>query len=117
MMSAVATRNSPKSWSSVSLVLASISQLVGSSAPAWYEVPGAELAGMPQVRICAGCWLAYRKYSAVTPGGMTKDTGANTNKFPGLQQKQAKKATTLYLMPTLMARVSRKLPGKNVRLD
>ena len=91
------------------------------TATAWYEVPGAELAGMPQCRICQTCWLAYRKYSAVTPGGMSsKDTagGTNLSKFPGLgQTRQAKKATTLYLMPTLMARVSRKLPGKNVRLN
>ena len=74
-----------------------------------------------QCRICQTCWLAYRKYSAVTPGGMSKDAGgpggpgaaASLSKFPGLG-KTAKKATTLYLMPTLMARVSRKLPGGNV---
>ena len=105
------------------------------TATAWYEVPGAELAGMPQVRpepeiltqsasvfsfqcrICQQCWLAYRKYSAVTPGGMSKDAPANvvgnTSKFPGLKST-AKKATTLFLTPTLMARVSRKLPGANV---
>ena len=74
-----------------------------------------------QCRICQTCWLAYRKYSAVTPGGMSKEAGgpggpgaaASLSKFPGLG-KTAKKATTLYLMPTLMARVSRKLPGGNV---
>jgi len=82
------------------------------TAQAWYEVPGAEQAGMPQFRICQTCWLAYRKYAAVTPGGMTKVE--TSTKFPGLQ-KTAKKATTLYLMPTLMARVSRKLPGDNVK--
>ena len=57
----------------------------------------------------------------MTPGGMSKDAGgpggpgaaASLSKFPGLG-KTAKKATTLYLMPTLMARVSRKLPGGNV---
>merc|ERR1719397_190813 len=27
------------------------------TATAWYEVPGAELAGMPQCRICNVCWL------------------------------------------------------------
>lgn len=88
------------------------------SAAAWYEVPGAELAGMPQCRICQQCWLAYRKYSAVTPGGMSKDVPANvvgnTSKFPGLKNT-AKKATTLFLTPTFMARVSRKLPGDNVK--
>ena len=70
-----------------------------------------------QCRICQLCWLAYRKYSAVTPGGMSKDAPANvvgnTSKFPGLKNT-AKKATTLFLTPTLMARVSRKLPGANV---
>ena len=83
------------------------------TASAWYEVPGAELAGMPQCRICQTCWMAYRKYSAVTPGGMSKDSPSNISKFPGLQ-KTAKKATTLYLIPTLMAKVSRKLPGAKV---
>ena len=72
-----------------------------------------------QCRICQQCWLAYRKYSAVTPGGMSKDAPANvvgnTSKFPGLKNT-AKKATTLFLTPTLMARVSRKLPGDNVRV-
>ena len=57
--------------------------------------------------------MAYRKYSAVTPGGMSKDNPSNNSKFPGLQ-KTAKKATTLYLIPTLMAKVSRKLPGAKV---
>ena len=45
------------------------------------------------------------------PGG--PGAAASLSKFPGLG-KTAKKATTLYLMPTLMARVSRKLPGGNV---
>ena len=48
---------------------------------------------------------------------MSKDAPANvvgnTSKFPGLKST-AKKATTLFLTPTLMARVSRKLPGANV---
>ena len=48
---------------------------------------------------------------------MSKDAPANvvgnTSKFPGLKNT-AKKATTLFLTPTLMARVSRKLPGANV---
>ena len=30
------------------------------TASSWYEVPGAELAGMPQCRICNVCWLGYR---------------------------------------------------------
>jgi len=75
------------------------------SAAAWYEMPGAELAGLPQCRICQVCWLAYRKYSAMTPGGMSKDLGL---KFAG--QTKGKKATTLFLQPTLLARVARKLP-------
>ena len=72
------------------------------SAAAWYEMPGAELAGLPQCRICQVCWLAYRKYSAMTPGGMSKDLGL---KFAG--QTKGKKATTLFLQPTLLARWDR----------
>jgi len=75
------------------------------TANAWYEMPGAELAGLPQCRICQVCWMAYRKYSAMTPGGMNKDLGL---KFAG--QSKGKKATTLFLVPTLLARVARKLP-------
>ena len=45
---------------------------------------------------------------------MSKDNPSNISKFPGLQ-KTAKKATTLYLIPTLMAKVSRKLPGAKVQ--
>merc|ERR1719431_1774517 len=78
------------------------------TSPAWYEMPGAELAGLPQCKICQTCWLAYRKYSAMTPGGMNKDLGLLT-KFPGMP-KGGKKATTLFLMPTLLAKVARKLP-------
>ena len=60
--------------------------------------------------------VVCRKYSAVTPGGMSKDTaGASLSKFPALG-KGGKKATTLYLMPTLMARLSRKLSGEKVSL-
>jgi len=75
------------------------------TATAWYEMPGAELAGLPQCRICQVCWMAYRKYSAMTPGGMSKDLGL---KLAG--QSKGKKATTLFLVPTLLARVARKLP-------
>jgi len=82
------------------------------SSPAWYEMPGAELAGLPQCKICQVCWLAYRKYSAMTPGGMNKDFGMLT-KFPGIP-KGGKKATTLFLMPTLLAKVARKLPKSKV---
>ena len=39
------------------------------------------------------CWMAYRKYSAMTPGGMNKDLGL---KFAG--QSKGKKATTLFLV-------------------
>jgi len=78
------------------------------SSQAWYEMPGAELAGLPQCKICQTCWLAYRKYSAMTPGGMNKDFGLLT-KFPAMA-KAGKKATTLFLMPTLLAKVARKLP-------
>jgi len=87
------------------------------TASSWYEVPGAELAGMPQCRICNVCWLGYRKYSAVTPGGMSKEKegSRSTSKFPAMG-KGGKKATTLYLMPTLLARVSRKLPGEKSQL-
>jgi len=49
--------------------------------------------------------MAYRKYSAMTPGGMSKDLGL---KFAGATK--GKKATTLFLLPTLLARVARKLP-------
>merc|ERR1712156_663393 len=75
------------------------------TATAWYEMPGAELAGLPQCRICQVCWMAYRKYSAMTPGGMSKDLGL---KLAG--QSKGKKATPLFLVPTLLARVARKLP-------
>jgi len=78
------------------------------SSQAWYEMPGAELAGLPQCKICQTCWLAYRKYSAMSPGGMNKDFGLLT-KFP-VMAKAGKKATTLFLMPTLLAKVARKLP-------
>jgi len=83
------------------------------TATGWYEVPGAELAGMPQCRICNVCWLAYRKYSAVTPGGMSKEVSGkgettSLSKFPAVG-KGGKKATTLFLQSTLLARVSRKL--------
>lgn len=37
--------------------------------------------------------MAYRKYSAMTPGGMNKDLGL---KFAG--QSKGKKATTLFLV-------------------
>jgi len=74
-------------------------------AQAWYEMPGAELAGLPQCRICTICWMAYRKYSAMTPGGVSKDLGL---KMGGVSK--GKKATTLFLMPTLLAQVARKLP-------
>ena len=51
---------------------------------------------------------------------MSKDAPANvvgnTSKFPGLKNT-AKKATTLFLTPTFMARVSRKLPGDNVSVS
>ena len=59
-----------------------------------------------------------RKYSAVTPGGMSKEKegSRSTSKFPAMG-KGGKKATTLYLMPTLLARVSRKLPGEKVSLS
>jgi len=76
------------------------------SSPAWYDMPGAEVAGVPQCKICQVCWLAYRKYAAMTPGGMNKEFSLLT-KF---QPKGGKKATTLFLMPTLLARVARKLP-------
>ena len=88
-------------------------------------MPGAELAGLPQCRICQVsllnflanlliahvwnraischtlssahtvqvCWMAYRKYSAMTPGGMSKDLGL---KLAG--QSKGKKATTLFLV-------------------
>ena len=82
------------------------------SSQAWYEMPGAELAGLPQCKICQTCWLAYRKYSAMTPGGMNKDFGLLT-KFPAMA-KAGKKATTLFLMPTLLAKVARKLPKSKV---
>ena len=85
------------------------------SSQAWYEMPGAELAGLPQCKICQICWLAYRKYSAMTPGGMNKDFGMLT-KFPGVP-KGGKKATTLFLMPTLLAKVARKMPKSKVSLD
>jgi len=75
------------------------------TANSWYEMPGAEMAGLPQCRICQTCWMAYRKYSAMTPGGMNKDLGL---KFAGATK--GKKATTLFLVPTLLARVARKLP-------
>ena len=39
------------------------------------------------------CWMAYRKYSAMTPGGMSKDLGL---KLAG--QSKGKKATTLFLV-------------------
>lgn len=75
------------------------------AANAWYEMPGAELAGLPQCRICQVCWVAYRKYSAMTPGGMNKDLG---QKFAGAGK--GKKATTLLLAATTLARMARKLP-------
>jgi len=75
------------------------------SSASWYEMPGAQLLGMVNCRICHTCWNAYRKYSAMTPGGMSKDLAGF--KMPGLK---GKKATTLFLMPTLLARVARKLP-------
>ena len=55
--------------------------------------------------------IRVRKYSAVTPGGMSKEVGGGTgsaSKFPAVG-KAGKKATTLFLQATLLARVSRKL--------
>jgi len=76
----------------------------------WYEMPGAQLIGMANCRICHTCWNAYRKYSAMSPGGMNKDLGGGGGiKLPG--GIKGKKATTLYLMPTLVARIARKLPN------
>ena len=63
-------------------------------------------------RICQTCWLAYRKYSAMTPGGMNKDFGPLT-KFPAASK--GKKATTLFLLPTPAAQVARKLPRSKVQ--
>ena len=54
--------------------------------------------------------MAYRKYSAMTPGGMNKDLGL---KFAGVSK--GKKATTLFLQPTLLARVARKLPRSGLQ--
>ena len=45
-----------------------------------------------------------------------KEGSRSTSKFPAMG-KGGKKATTLYLMPTLLARVSRKLPGEKVSLS
>lgn len=78
------------------------------SSPAWFEMPGSDqAAGMSQSKICQICWLAYRKYAAMTPGGMSKDFSL-IPKFP--PKVSGKKASTLFLMPTLMAQVARKLP-------
>ena len=51
----------------------------------------------------------------MTPGGMNKDFGLLT-KFPGMP-KGGKKATTLFLMPTLLAKIARKLPKSKVSFD
>jgi len=75
------------------------------SSASWYEMPGAQLLGMLNCRICNTCWNAYRKYSAMTPGGMSKDLSGF--KMPAIK---GKKATTLLLIPTLLARIARKLP-------
>ena len=69
----------------------------------------------------------FRKYSAVTPGGMSKEVGgggggggggsgtaASLSKFPAVG-KAGKKATTLFLQSTLLARLSRKLGRDKVR--
>jgi len=72
----------------------------------WFMMPGADAMGIPHARICQVCWLAYRKYAAMSPGGMSKEFSLLSK----LQPKTGKKATTLFLMSTLLARVARKLP-------
>jgi hypothetical protein len=58
--------------------------------------------------------LNIRKYSAMTPGGMSRDlggSGGGNNVISGRSGgKGGKKATTLFLMPTLVARIARKMP-------
>jgi len=71
----------------------------------WYEMPGAQLLGMMNCRICHSCWTAYRRYAATTPGGVSKDLASyKTAGFKG------KKATTLILQQTLLSRIAKKLP-------
>ena len=63
-------------------------------------------------------YFFVRKYSAVTPGGMSKEVSGkgettSLSKFPAVG-KGGKKATTLFLQSTLLARVSRKLGREKV---
>jgi len=75
----------------------------------WYDMPGTELAGLPRCNICQTCWFAYRKYAALTPGGVTEGRVQGPGgKFGG---SKGKKAITLTLATTLMARIARKLPN------
>ena len=68
--------------------------------------------------------FSVRKYSAVTPGGMSKEVAGggaggggggtgSASKFPAVG-KGGKKATTLFLQATVLARVSRKLGREKV---
>lgn len=72
----------------------------------WYDMPGTELAGLPRCNICQTCWFAYRKYAALTPGGESSGRMQAGGKFG---QSKGKKAITLTLATTLMARIARKL--------
>jgi len=74
----------------------------------WYDMPGTELAGLPRCNICQTCWFAYRKYAALTPGGI--DTSVKLPLGGKFGMSKGKKAITLTLASTLMARIARKLP-------
>jgi hypothetical protein len=58
-----------------------------------------------------------RKYSAMTPGGMSRDLGNSYSSGrhgaggAAVGGSKGKKATTLFLMPTLLARIARKFPS------
>jgi len=71
----------------------------------WYEMPGAQLIGMMNCRICHSCWTAYRRYAATAPSGVSKDlANFKTAGYKG------KKATTLILQQTLLSQIAKKLP-------